>query len=99
MKANIWRLHNYNQEAMLHMVTDAQQTVEEDTNELNRERQSMHLRLGDKLSTLDVRWRDLVSQNLSIKVANLTARAEIEEYRRRTEEARHELALLDQAES
>jgi len=94
--ANLWRLHNYQQEAMLHWAKDAQETAKEETDDLNRARKDAHLRLGDKISTYESRWRDLVSKSLSITVANLTARAEIAEYHAMTADLRRQLAQMDQ---
>lgn len=94
--ANLWRLHNYQQEAMLAWVKDAQETVQEETDELNRTRKDTHLRLGDKISTYESRWRDLVSKSLSITVANLTARAEIDEYHAKAADLRRQLEQMDQ---
>ena len=48
-------------------------------------------------STLESRWAALVSKNLSIRAANLTAAAEIEDYQRRAREVERELAQLDVA--
>ena len=73
--ANVWRLHNYDQEAMLQLQTQAGKTVEETTTEVNRARKEAQLAIGDKLSTLESRWAALVSKNLSIRAANLTAAA------------------------
>ncbi|WFD28847.1 hypothetical protein MNAN1_003862 [Malassezia nana] len=94
--ANLWLLHNYQQEAMLAWVKDAQETVQEETDELNRTRKDTHLRLGDKISTYESRWRDLVSKSLSITVANLTARAEIDEYHAKAADLRRQLEQMDQ---
>lgn len=65
--------------------------------DLNRARRAMHLQLGDQISTYESRWRDLVSKNLSISVANLTMRAEIEDLTRRTNAARRALAAIEEA--
>lgn len=97
--ANLWRLHNYQQEAMLHWVKDGQDTAKEDTDDLNRARKDAHLRLGDKISTYESRWRDLVSKSLSITVANLTTRAEIDDYHAKTAALRQKLAQMDQADA
>ncbi|CCV00125.1 unnamed protein product [Malassezia sympodialis ATCC 42132] len=94
--ANLWRLHNYQQEAMLGWITDAQETAKEETDDLNRARKDTHLRLGDKISTYESRWRDLVSKSLSITVANLTARAEIADYHTKIADLRRQLARMDQ---
>ena len=95
--ANVWRLHNYDQEAMLQLQTQAGKTVEKSTTEVNRARKEAQLAIGDKLSTLESRWAALVSKNLSIRAANLTAAAEIEEYQRRARQVERELAQLDAA--
>ncbi|WFD48829.1 hypothetical protein GLX27_003500 [Malassezia furfur] len=94
---NVWRLHNYDQEAMLQLQTQAGKTMEETTTEVNRARKEAQLAIGDKLSTLESRWAALVSKNLSIRAANLTAAAEIEDYQRRAREVERELAQLDAA--
>ncbi|WFC96343.1 hypothetical protein MBRA1_003000 [Malassezia brasiliensis] len=94
---NVWRLHNYDQESMLQLQTQAGKTVEETTTEVNRARKEAQLAIGDKLSTLESRWAALVSKNLSIRAANLTAAAEIEEYQQRARQVEHELAQLDAA--
>lgn len=68
-----------------------------DMDELNRTRKAMHLQLGDKISMHESRWRDLVSRNLSIRVANLAMRAEIDDLTRRTDAARRTLAAMEEA--
>lgn len=68
-----------------------------DMDELNRTRKAMHLQLGDKISMYESRWRDLVSRNLSIRVANLAMRAEIDDLTRRTDAARRTLAAMEEA--
>ena len=81
---------------MLGWITDAQETAKEETDDLNRARKDTHLRLGDKISTYESRWRDLVSKSLSITVANLTARAEIADYHTKIADLRRQLARMDQ---
>ena len=76
--ANLWRLHNYEQEAMAELQTRATDELKDETDDLNRARSDAQLRAGDKLTTLESRWGALVSKNLEIHVANLTARADIE---------------------
>ena len=64
-----------------------------DMDELNRTRKAMHWQLGDKISMYESRWRDLVS----IRVANLAMRAEIDDLTRRTDAARRTLAAMEEA--
>ena len=68
-----------------------------DMDELNRTRKAMHWQLGDKISMYESRWRDLVSRNLSIRVANLAMRAVIDDLTRRTDAARRTLAAMEEA--
>ena len=62
-----------------------------------RARQNAATVVGDRLPSLDGRGHALAAQNLSIRVATLTARAEAAEYSRRTQAAQAELAKIDAA--
>lgn len=95
--ANVWRIHNYQQEAFASFEALALEQAKRRMDELNRTRKVLQLQFGDKLSMHESRWRDLVSKNLSIRVAILTTRAETSELLQRTAEARRELARLDEA--
>lgn len=95
--ANVWRLHNYNQDSMLQLQTGAHETTRAASDDVNRTRKEAQLAIGDKLSTLESRWAALVSKNLSIRAANLTAAAETAEYQRKSEQLRRELAEMDAA--
>lgn len=93
--ANTWRLHNYEQDAMLARGQAALAALTTATDDMNRERKSAQLRVGEKLEILEKRWRDTVSSNLSLRVAHLTAEAEIAEYEARADALRREIAALD----
>lgn len=93
--ANLWRLHNYQQEAMAAFEQREADKISEETDRLNRARRDMQLRIGDKLSVLQNRWAGLVSKNLSLSAANLTVRAEIDTLSKRKLELEAELARLD----
>ena len=95
--AIIWRLHNYDQEAMLTLETRSNEDTVEASDDVNRSRKKAQTLVGDRLARLERRWNALVSQNLSIRVATLTARAEAAEYSRRTQAAQAELAKIDAA--
>ena len=69
--------------------------ISEETDHLNRTRRDAQLRVGERLSTLENRWGALVSKNLSLSVANLTARADISALSQRKVELEAELARLD----
>lgn len=75
----------------------AKEHASHEMGELNRTRKATHLHLGDKISTYESRWRDLVSRNLSIRVATLTTRANMQEIVQRTEDMKRELASMDAA--
>lgn len=98
LAANLWRLHNYEQEWMAQIQSDASEEVKEQTAELNRARQQAQLQAGDKLSTLEARWGSLVSKNLSIRVANVTARAEIQALAQQRAELEAQLQKMDEEE-
>ena len=68
-----------------------------DMDELSRTRKAMHWELVAKISLSEARWRDRVSRNLSIRVANLAMRAEIDDLTRRTDAARRTLAAMEEA--
>lgn len=93
--ANLWRLHNYQQEAMAAFEQREADEISEETDRLNRARRDAQLRVGDKLSVLQNRWAGLVSKNLSLSAANLTARADIDALSQRKLELEAELARLD----
>ena len=69
--------------------------VSEETDHLNRARRDAQLRVGERLSTLESRWSALVSKNLSLSAANITARADIDALSQRKLELEAELARLD----
>ena len=69
--------------------------ISEETDHLNRARRDAQLRVGERLSTLENRWGALVSKNLSLSVANLTARADTSALSQRKVELEAELARLD----
>ncbi|PKI82528.1 hypothetical protein MVES1_003925 [Malassezia vespertilionis] len=93
--ANAWRLYNYNQEAILGLESQALDAEREEVEEVNRARKDAQIKTGDALSTYESRWAALVSQNLSLRVANLTAKAETAEYTRRAEQLQKELEAMD----
>ncbi|WFD01114.1 hypothetical protein MYAM1_003875 [Malassezia yamatoensis] len=93
--ANVWRLHNYNQEGMLQLQTRAEQQAEEACTEVNRSRKQAQLAVGEKLAKLQSRWAALVSKNLSIRAANLTAEVETAEYRKRARVLEQKLREMD----
>ena len=64
---------------------------------VNRARKNAQLGVGEKLAKLESRWASLVSKNLSIRAANLTAQAETDDYRRRAQAIEHELKQMDAA--
>ena len=75
----------------------AKEHASHELDELKRARMGTHLHLGEMRSTDAGRWRDLVSRNLSIRVATLTTRANMQEIMQRTEDMKRELASMDAA--
>lgn len=92
---NVWRLHNYDQESMLQFETHAHDAVEEHVAELNRQRKEMQLAVGDRLDTYESRWAALVSKNLSIRAANLTASAELHAFTEQADALQRELDAME----
>lgn len=82
---------------MVQLQSQADQATQEAAADVNRARKEAQLAIGDKLATLESRWASLVSKNLSLRAANITAAAETQEYERRARDVERELAQLDAA--
>ncbi|PWN49707.1 hypothetical protein IE53DRAFT_388039 [Violaceomyces palustris] len=97
--ANLWRLHNFQQESMLTQHSDAAEAIRDRTNELNKERQKSQTEVGHKLSSLEKRWTELISRGLQLEVANITAEHEIETKTAERDALRKALERMDQDEA
>lgn len=76
--SNHWRLHNFQQEAMMRHLDRHAADKTEETNEVNRRRKRSQLEVGAGLDRANSKWAQLVSDNLQLEVANLAAQAEVD---------------------
>ena len=97
--ANLWRLHNFQQEAMLRAYADAVEQTREATYEMNRTRQAEQTDAGQKLAGLERKWTELISSGLQLEVAKMTAEHEIAALRLRKQELGAAIDKMDQEEA
>ncbi|KAI0296633.1 breast carcinoma amplified sequence 2 [Russula brevipes] len=74
---NAWRVHNYLLEADAKKAEKLLEELKEQTTSLNRERKNTQTRLGDRLTSLESRWTELISSILQIELANVALEAEV----------------------
>ncbi|KAJ1940009.1 hypothetical protein GGF37_004161 [Kickxella alabastrina] len=77
--ANLWKLGNYQREALLAQVERATERYREEAVGLNRERRKAQVDAGETLRGLGERWSEGVRQCIEIQAANAQLRAEIHE--------------------
>ncbi|WFD34238.1 hypothetical protein MCUN1_001075 [Malassezia cuniculi] len=85
----------FSQEAMAAVEQREADEITEETDRLNRARRDAQLRVGERLTMLQNRWAALVSKNLSLSAANITAHADIDVLNARKLELEAELVRLD----
>ncbi|PWN40805.1 hypothetical protein IE81DRAFT_292854 [Ceraceosorus guamensis] len=93
--ANLWRLHNFQQESMLRQYEKAVEDMRTQTADLNRSRKMSQTQGGETLSRLESKWAECISRNLQVEVATLQGLAEVEELKGKREELQTRLAQLD----
>ena len=93
--ANAWRISNFTQEKGDEaQISRALQEVRDETNSLNRKRKEIQIEVGEKkLAPLERKWRETVSMNLQIEVANVAAAMEIRQLKHRKRELEKEGAV------
>lgn len=77
--ANNWRLHNFQQEAMLRTLSAAREDIQSSVQDINRKRKADQTAAGEELTRLKRRWAELLNRCLSVELANIVARDEIEQ--------------------
>lgn len=93
--ANHWRLHNFQQEAMLRHVDRHTAEKNELTNGVNRSRKRSQLEVGADLDRYNSKWAQHVSDNLQLEVANLAAQAEVDALEAQSESLAKRLKQLE----
>ncbi|KDN36420.1 hypothetical protein K437DRAFT_265304 [Tilletiaria anomala UBC 951] len=97
--ANAWRLHNFQQEAMLRSIDSFNDAARARTTGINRKRKELQTRAGgEKLNSLQNKWAELISSNLQVEVANITSAHEVEVLRLKRQKLEKELEALDREE-
>ncbi|KAG8930192.1 hypothetical protein FRC01_003161 [Tulasnella sp. 417] len=83
---NAWRVHNYLTEAAVVQYEKALERLQDQVTEVNRSRKNSQTQAGNQLSSLENRWKELISAVLQLELANVAMEGEIEDLRRRDAE-------------
>ncbi|CAO1629170.1 unnamed protein product [Sympodiomycopsis kandeliae] len=93
--ANLWRLHNYQQEHFAVPYTNASADLQSEITSINRNRRSKQLDAGEQLSSLERKWTDLISRSLQLEIANISAEHEIRELETELDSLTKEVEAFD----
>ena len=74
---NAWRIHNYELEQEAKNMEKRLEELKGQTVEVNRERKKTQEELGRRLTGLETRWTELVSNVLQMRMANSALEEEV----------------------
>ncbi|KAG8858729.1 hypothetical protein FRB96_004866 [Tulasnella sp. 330] len=77
--ANAWRVHNYLTEATAVQYEKALERLQDQTTELNRNRKNSQILAGNQLTSLEMRWTELISTVLQLELANVALEGELDD--------------------
>jgi pre-mRNA-splicing factor SPF27 len=94
---NAYLIRNYQLSSQLTELQSTLAALKEQVTEVNRSRRVYQEDMGQHLGRLEGRWQDLVGGGVQLEMACLAMEGEVKGLRRREEELRKEVQVLEEA--